>query len=44
MKYGLKDKDLIVMQKVFADFVEIEKVIIYGSRAKGNFKPIVIIK
>jgi uncharacterized protein len=30
---------LIVMQKVFADFVEIEKVIIYGSRAKGNFKP-----
>ena len=39
MKYGLKDSDILKFQFVFRNFSEIEKAILYGSRAKGNFKP-----
>ena len=39
MKYGLKDSDILKIQLVFRNFSEIEKAILYGSRAKGNFKP-----
>lgn len=28
-----------MMEKVFAEFQEIETAILYGSRAKGNYKP-----
>lgn len=38
MKFGLKESTLKKMQGVFEKFPEIEKVIIYGSRAKGNFR------
>lgn len=38
MKFGLEDLDIQKIQSVFAQFPEIQKVIIYGSRAKGNFK------
>ena len=38
MKYGLKPKVIEAICNVFALFPEVEKVILYGSRAKGNFK------
>jgi predicted nucleotidyltransferase len=38
VRYGLKDLDIQKIQSVFTQFPEIQKVIIYGSRAKGNFK------
>ena len=36
--YGLKQKDVIAIQKIFEGYTEIEQAIIYGSRAKGNYK------
>lgn len=38
MMYGLKDKTLDDINKVFAQFSGLDKVVLYGSRAKGNFK------
>ncbi|MBS1685808.1 MAG: nucleotidyltransferase domain-containing protein [Bacteroidetes bacterium] len=39
MNYGLKDEELIAIRRVFASFTQVEKAVIYGSRAKGTFKP-----
>ncbi len=39
MKYGLKDSTIGQINQVFSRHKEIERVLIYGSRAKGNFKP-----
>lgn len=39
MKYGLKETIIDKINSVFENYSEIEKVIIYGSRAKGNFRP-----
>ena len=39
MKYGLKEKNIEKISSVFALFNNIEKAILYGSRAKGNFRP-----
>ncbi len=39
MKYGLKDETVDAIKAVFAQFSAIDKVILYGSRAKGDFKP-----
>ena len=39
MKFGLKETTIDKINSVFENFSEIEKVIIYGSRAKGNFRP-----
>ena len=38
MKYGLTETTVESICAVFARFPEIEKAILYGSRAKGNFK------
>jgi uncharacterized protein len=38
MKYGLTDTTVAKIHAVFARFPEIEKAILYGSRAKGNPK------
>lgn len=38
MKYGLTETTAENICAVFARFPEIEKAILYGSRAKGNFK------
>jgi len=35
----LKDYQIKKIQAIFAVFPQIEKVILYGSRAKGNYKP-----
>ena len=38
MKYGLKDSMIAEICSVFSRYPQIEQVILYGSRAKGNFK------
>lgn len=38
MKYGLKNQTIAQINAVFARHPEIEQVILYGSRAKGNYK------
>jgi predicted nucleotidyltransferase len=39
MIYGLKESDVDRVKAIFGGFPEIDKAILYGSRAKGNFKP-----
>jgi len=39
MKYGLKEETIEKIQNVFATFPQVDKAILYGSRAKGNYKP-----
>jgi len=39
MNFGLRESDLAYIIHVLKDFREIEKAVIFGSRAKGNFKP-----
>lgn len=38
MEFGLSDTEINKINQVFSSFPEIEKVIVYGSRAKGNFR------
>jgi len=38
MQYGLSDNDLLSIQSVLQHFPEVEQAILYGSRAKGNYK------
>lgn len=39
MPYGLKEIELEKVCRLFAENNRIESVILYGSRAKGNYKP-----
>ncbi len=39
MMYGLEDIDIQKIKAVFAGYPQINEVIIYGSRAMGNFRP-----
>lgn len=39
MKYGLKEEEWEMLRNVFAKNPQIEKVVLYGSRAKGTYKP-----
>ena len=39
MKYGIKEEQWDMLCNVFANNPKIEKVILYGSRAKGTYKP-----
>ncbi|WP_294377505.1 nucleotidyltransferase domain-containing protein [uncultured Clostridium sp.] len=36
--YGLLDRDIEYMNKAFRHFDEIEKVVLFGSGAMGNYK------
>ena len=36
--YGLSDKEFDEMTAIFSKCINLEKVILYGSRAKGNYK------
>jgi|ERR1017187_5142391 predicted nucleotidyltransferase len=38
MRFGLKENIIQSIQQVFAAFSEVDKAILYGSRAKGNYK------
>jgi predicted nucleotidyltransferase len=37
--HGLTDETVAQIHEVLAHHPEVEKVVLYGSRAKGNFKP-----
>lgn len=39
MNHGLSDATVRKIQQVLAGFPEVEKAVLYGSRAKGNHKP-----
>ena len=39
MNNGLPDGAIAQIRTVFSRHPEVEKAILYGSRAKGNFKP-----
>ncbi len=38
MRYGLSDAVIKKIQLILARYPQVEKAILYGSRAKGNFK------
>jgi len=38
MQYGLKNQTIEKINQIFARYRQVEKVILYGSRAKGNHK------
>lgn len=38
MKYGLPDRTIEKLCEVFAHYSQIEKVVLYGSRARGTYK------
>ncbi|MDR3705664.1 MAG: nucleotidyltransferase domain-containing protein [Paludibacteraceae bacterium] len=38
MSYGLTDIQLTQLQELFSKHPRVEKVILYGSRAKGNYR------
>jgi len=38
MRFGLKEKTIQQICSVFANFPEVEKAVLYGSRVKGNYK------
>ena len=37
---GLSAKDIDSIRSIFRKYAQIKKVLIYGSRAKGNYKPV----
>lgn len=39
MRYGLSEQTIAKICGVFASHPAIDKAVLYGSRAKGNFKP-----
>jgi len=39
MKYGLRQSDLNLIMEAIHYFPEIKEVVLFGSRAKGNFTP-----
>lgn len=39
IRSGLDSNTVNILKAIFSKYSKIEKVILYGSRAKGNFKP-----
>lgn len=39
MMYGMEDEELQLMRNIFSMTPHLEKVVLYGSRAKGTNKP-----
>jgi len=38
MQYGLSDETLNAINSIFSKYQDIKQVILYGSRAKGNYR------
>ena len=38
MQYGLSDKTLNTLNSIFHNYSGIKQVVLYGSRAKGNYR------
>lgn len=39
LRFGLPDQTLATLHAILASCPAVEKAVIYGSRAKGNYKP-----
>jgi predicted nucleotidyltransferase len=39
MKYGLPERTVAQISTVLAQYPAVDRAVLYGSRAKGNFKP-----
>jgi predicted nucleotidyltransferase len=39
MKYGLPERTIAQICAVLAQYPAVERAVLYGSRAKGNYKP-----
>jgi len=39
MKYGLSERTMAQICMVLAQYPAVERAVLYGSRAKGNYKP-----
>ncbi len=39
MRFGLTEETLRKIKTIFSKFPDVEEVVLYGSRAKGNYKP-----
>ena len=39
MAYGVKGKEIEGLRNIFSSNSHVEKAILFGSRAKGNYKP-----
>jgi len=39
IQYGLKEEQITAIQNILAQHEEVEQAILFGSRAKGNYKP-----
>jgi len=39
MKYGLSESTVEKICGILARFTEVDRAVLYGSRAKGNYKP-----
>jgi len=37
--YGLLDKEMDILKQLFSNYKTIDKVVLYGSRAKGSYRP-----
>ena len=37
--YGLDQEEMDVLRQIFSEVKNLEEVVLYGSRAKGNYKP-----
>ncbi len=38
MKYGLKESTIEKIREIFTRYPQVEKAVLYGSRAKGNYQ------
>ena len=38
-EFGLSEKSMEIIRGIYSQFPQIKSVILYGSRARGNFKP-----
>lgn len=39
MKFGLSESVIMKIHSVFEKHLQIDRVVVYGSRAKGNYRP-----
>ena len=39
MSFGLKEETIKKINTIFAEYPQVEEAILYGSRAKGSYKP-----
>jgi type I restriction enzyme S subunit len=39
MKFGLQEKNIEAITAIFKKYSPIDSAVLYGSRAKGNFRP-----